>query len=297
MCESLVTSSSEISFCNSVYWLQPDSVTLLTGALFWGCLSAGLLVGGLAGLLAFLIFWQGSLYFVQRVVAFAIGVVVIALIRISIVCYGRKKFFHSFYRTKPAAANIYFLAMEWANFALSVGFVIARTIKLLAVTAFYVGRIDSPLLAPGVGKLGRVELDPFPTIHMRDIMSHEAHRHPFIECLGKFYLMKLRYGSQFCTQAGRCWRLVFVLALMPWLQKYRDALAPSKVCPEMNTSKDETSFSKAGLRNSLWAAHSLSSVSLLGQEYMAEKQTEDVEYLRKRVAELEAKLRDCKIQK
>lgn len=79
----------------------------------------------------------------------------------------------------------------------------------------------SKFLAPGVGELGPLELDPFPTIHMRDIMSHEAHRHPYMEAMGTIYLMKLRYGNLFCSNAGSCWRLVFVYALMPWLQKYR----------------------------------------------------------------------------
>jgi hypothetical protein len=101
-------------------------------------------------------------------------------------------------------------------------------IKLIVVTAFSVGRIDTPFLAPGVGQLGPVELDPFPTIHMRDIMSHEAHRHPYIEMLGTVYLMKLRYGTLFGTNAGSCWRLIFVYALMPWMQKYRILDTPAK---------------------------------------------------------------------
>lgn len=90
---------------------------MLTGSLFWGCLFSGVLVGGLIGGVAFLFLWQGSIYYVQKMVAIIIGIVIIALIRIGIMCYGRHKYFKSFYRKKPAAANIYFLAMEWANFA------------------------------------------------------------------------------------------------------------------------------------------------------------------------------------
>jgi hypothetical protein len=85
--------------------------------LFWGCLFSGILVGGIVALVSFLFLWQGSIYFVQRFVAIAIGVILVALIRIAVMCFGRKKLFQSFYRKKPAAANIYFLAMEWANFA------------------------------------------------------------------------------------------------------------------------------------------------------------------------------------
>ncbi len=40
--------------------------------------------------------------------------------------------------------------------------------------------------------------------------------------LGYLYLMQLRYkDGHFATRPNSAWRLVFVLALMPWLHKYR----------------------------------------------------------------------------
>lgn len=50
--------------------------------------------------------------------------------------------------------------MEWANFALTAGFVFVRLIKLLIVAGLSVGRIDTRFLAKGVGELGPLELDP-----------------------------------------------------------------------------------------------------------------------------------------
>jgi hypothetical protein len=49
----------------------------------------------------------------------------------------------------------------------------------------------------------------------------EAHRHPYLERLGTIYMMKLYHGTDFVSRAGSCWRLLFVVALMPWMRKYR----------------------------------------------------------------------------
>eukprot|EP00563_Minutocellus_polymorphus_P017919 CAMPEP_0197734558 /NCGR_PEP_ID=MMETSP1434-20131217/44482_1 /TAXON_ID=265543 /ORGANISM="Minutocellus polymorphus, Strain CCMP3303" /LENGTH=194 /DNA_ID=CAMNT_0043321973 /DNA_START=509 /DNA_END=1093 /DNA_ORIENTATION=+ len=86
----------------------------------------------------------------------------------------------------------------------------------------YIGRIDRNFLAPGVGNLwGYFELDAYPSIFQRDILAHEAHRHPWIELSGALLMMKLRYGESFARPAGSSWRLIFVYALLPWLSKYR----------------------------------------------------------------------------
>jgi hypothetical protein len=129
--------------------------------------------------------------------------------------------YSAFYRKRPLSANISLLALEWANFTLSVGFVFLRVIKLMLAAGLFIGRIDTPFLAPRVGNIGNFELDGYPTIFLKDLLSHEAHRHPYIEQLGVMYLMKLRFRDDFGKRAGSCWRLIFVYALMPWMHQYR----------------------------------------------------------------------------
>ena len=76
-------------------------------------------------------------------------------------------------------------------------------------------------LAPGVGAIGPIQLDPYPFVFRRDLLSHEAHRHPYIELFGLLCLLKLRCGNAFGSRAHASWRLLFVLTLMPWLKQYR----------------------------------------------------------------------------
>ena len=64
---------------------------------------------------------------------------------------------------------------------------------------------------------------------------HEAHRHPYLDIIGSIYLMRLGHGNQFISNAGSAWRRLFVLALMPWLQKYRQH--PSYLEPSLNSQE------------------------------------------------------------
>ena len=72
-----------------------------------------------------------------------------------------------------------------------------RMLKLIVISAFYIGRLDTPLFAPGVGHIGSVPLDSHPTEFRKDLLLHEAHRHPYMERLAIIYILKLRYGEDF----------------------------------------------------------------------------------------------------
>ena len=150
-----------------------------------------------------------------------IGVGVTVVISASLVTLLRTKFYKAFYRKKPAAANIMNVVMEAWNVGLSIGYALVRAAKLIALTAIYLGRIDTPFLAKGVGSIGDIALDTLPVSFRKDLLLHEAHRHPYLERLGCMYMMKLYHGPDFGSRAGSAWRLLFVIALMPWLRKYR----------------------------------------------------------------------------
>ena len=81
-----------------------------------------------------------------------------------------------------------------------------------------------------------IELDAYPIQFRQDLLVHDTHRHPYMERLSVLYMMKLRYGDKFGSRAGSAWRLIFVMALMPWLRRYR-----------LDEDKKEAAFEQAQL--------------------------------------------------
>jgi hypothetical protein len=106
-----------------------------------------------------------------------LGAIVTVLIRVVLMILCRRSFAKSLYRIRPGRANIFCLAMECMLFALNVLFTFVRLIKLVLLAILYVGRVDSRFLAPGVGKFGMLDLDAFPTIFLKEVLQHEAHRY------------------------------------------------------------------------------------------------------------------------
>ena len=99
-------------------------------------------------------------------------------------------------------------------------------------------------LAEDADQLGPMTLDIFPFIFRKDILTHEAHRHPYLERIGLIYMTKLRHES-FGNTACTSWRLLFVFALMPWLRKYRLRSGENGVdVNKFKFSKDSEVFKK-----------------------------------------------------
>lgn len=137
----------------------------------------------------------------------------------------------------------------------AIGTALARAIKLILIAALYIGRVDTPLLAPGVG-VGPL-MDRYPFIFRQDILALEAHRHPYIDLIGKMYLLKLRHGDRFANRAGYCYRLIFAVALLPWLRKYRVIARPELGDNDGKGGLDRSRIQASLLPRSSILAHSV----------------------------------------
>lgn len=174
-----------------------------------------------AGLL-FLVFWPPTAYFMTLVIAWAIGLSITVGAKMVLTMICGTNYWKSFYRSRPAASNVSSLAYECWHLGLGGGVLVSRLCQFLLAAAFWIGRIDSQFLSNDVEAFG-YHFDTVPQKYVTELLVHDAHRHPFIERLVAMYLMRLKHGEYFSTDAGAQWRVVFVLTLMPWMVKYSNA--------------------------------------------------------------------------
>lgn len=199
-----------------------DGSTYIFGSMFWGCFLSNTMVLFSAWLLATVFCLPFFLPTLLGIVSSIIGLSITILLKMLMLMAVRSKFSgNTFYRSSPAVANFICVILEAWNLGISVLFVFIRMLKLLIAAFLYVARVDIPFLSEYADEVGGFVIDASPFIFRKDLLQHEAHRHPYLERIGVMYMMKLRYGDRFGNEAGTAWRLLFVYALLPWLRKYR----------------------------------------------------------------------------
>jgi hypothetical protein len=205
-----------------VYRFAQDTSTALFGSSLWGLLFSGGIIWFIVSLIAFGFVWTPTRNGLLSFLAQVIGVLVTIIVNMVAMQFLRRTWDGAFYRRHPAGANIFMVFIECWSLALSSGYILGRSLKFILLSILYIARVDTPFLADGVGwVVGDIQLDAYAISFQKDLLAHEAHRHPYMERWAFMYLLKLRYGSAFGTRAGAAWRILFTLALMPWLRNYR----------------------------------------------------------------------------
>lgn len=193
-----------------IYSVVADMMYMMLGsmALLWLIVTACL----------FLLFWPVTQTLMLYLIAWGLGLTITVVARMVVQWLCRTHFTKGMYRKRVKADNIKNLSLVcWRMGTGSAGLLVRISLLLLAV-AFYMGRIDADLLQKDLAIF-----DGYPRWFQVDLIVHEAHRHPFIERLATLYLYRWAYRgkSGFGNTPSACWRLVFVLTLMPWFVKDR----------------------------------------------------------------------------
>lgn len=170
--------------------------------------------------------WQVTKGLMLRIVASALGIFITFCIRWVFGLSFVDSTVHGFYRERVNQNNIGGLLVECVMVGLGIALAAFRALVCVSISLLYVARADRNLfesdITIGFGHPLLRTRDHLPVSFRKEILVQEAHHHPYIEVLGKAYLMKLRHRERFATQAGCCIRLIFTQALMPWLRRYRE---------------------------------------------------------------------------
>lgn len=198
-----------------------DNSSLLFGSIFWGTFYTSIIVGVFMSVFLGICLWPDFAQVVGVLFANIIGIVLTVMLKWVVLVGFRRLNSQGYYRRSVALNNVVNIILESWNLALTSSYMVIRSLHFLLAATMFIGRLDVSFLSEDACFVGPFELDSFPLVFKKDLLAHEAHRHPYIERLGVMYMLTLRYDD-FGTRAGTYWRLLFIHALMPWMQKYRN---------------------------------------------------------------------------
>jgi len=209
-----------------VYRERLDRPSELVGTMLWVTILGPLVFGAFFGVFLFLMMWQVTRGFMLRIIASALGICITFCIRWAFGLFYVDSTLKGFYRKRVNQNNLGGLAVECIMVGLGIALAAFRALVCLSISLLYIARADRILfdseITIGLGHPLLRTRDHLPVSFRKEILLQEAHRHPYIEVLGKAYIMKLRHRNSFASNAGCCMRIIFTEALMPWLRSYRD---------------------------------------------------------------------------
>lgn len=147
-----------------------DTSSQLYGLFFFGAVVTSVICWAVVTLIVLAFVFEMTRPYALTVVAQLVGIFTTILIKMLVLMALRSLSIEAFYRKSPLTNNIVNVVMEAWNLALSTGYVLSRTTKLILVAVFYIGRMDTPILADGVGTM----LDRYPSSFRKDVVSHDA---------------------------------------------------------------------------------------------------------------------------
>jgi hypothetical protein len=173
------------------YRLTPDTVAYNLGNTFFALLGSASMFFALFGIVIFASIWPFTKPIANLLYAWLLGLFITIFVKVFLMKVFRMHFHRAFYRENPNGANISGLMLECWHIGVAGGVLVSRLVQFLLAAAFWIGRIDVPFLSDDVRIFG-YRFDITPSNYRKDVLVHEAHRHPYIERLGAMYLMKLK---------------------------------------------------------------------------------------------------------
>jgi len=200
------------------------TVCILFTSVLFASLLGSLIVGAFVAFVVFVLAYGDEDFrrYFNGILSSLIGTGVSFLIKLIMFQSARINWYGAFMRRKPAPANLYNTFSDAWYLLLSIWCIIMRLVKLIGILLIHIGRIEAPFFHPSITLFcGNSNPEVFSLAFEKDVLLHEAHRHPYIERIGYLYLLKIGCREHFGMQEGAAWRILFTLALFPWLGKFR----------------------------------------------------------------------------